>query len=175
MGLALKKKIIKSNLFFHCEITFLFYKMLELLILSQALTLQGAITCVPPSFRSKLVSVKCVLLFCIIFNYLGHDVTGFLIQLKCFSSSSIFLFFSIPSFQVFLALIWFVIFVFFSMFLSDKFSSNIRCITSFAVLEKLLLPMCLFLASSFLVENFTFLMYSELSLIRLFLAVSVGF
>lgn len=172
MGLAFKKK---SNLFFCCEMTFLFYKMLKLLILSQALALQNAIMCVPPSFRPKLVSMKCVLLFCIIFNYLGHDVTGFLIQRKCFSSTSIFLFFSIPSLQVFLALIWFVIFAFFGMFLSDTSSLNLCCISSFAVLEKLLLPVCLFLASSFLVENFTFLMYSELSLIRLYLAVSVGF
>lgn len=115
-----------------------------------------------------------VLLICIIFSYLGHDVTGFLIQLRHFSSAS-FLFFCIPNVQVFLALIWFVIFAVFSMLLSDKSSLNICCISSSAVLEKLLLPMCLFLASNFHVKNLTFLMYSELSLIRLYLAVSVGF
>lgn len=36
-----------------------------------------------------------VLIFCIIFSYLGHDVTGFLIQLGHFSSTHIFLFFCI--------------------------------------------------------------------------------
>lgn len=116
-----------------------------------------------------------VLLICIIFSYLGHDVTGFLIQLRHFSSASIFLFICIPSVQVFLALIWFVIFAVFSMLSSDKSSLNICCISSSAVLEKLLLPMCLFLASNFHVKNLTFVMYGELSLIRLYLAVSVGF
>lgn len=36
-----------------------------------------------------------VLIFCIIFSYLGHDVTGFLIQLRHLSSACIFLFFCI--------------------------------------------------------------------------------
>lgn len=78
-------------------------------------------------------------------------------------------------FQVFLALIRFVISAAFSMLLSDKSSLNICCISSSSVLEKLLPPMCLFLASNFHVDNVTFLMYSELSLIGLYLAVSVGF
>ena len=108
-----------------------------------------------------------VLLFCIVCSYLGDDITGFLIQLRHFSSTSIFLFFCIPSVQVFLALIRFVIFAVFSVFLSDKSSLNICCISSSAVLEKLLLPTCLSLASNFHVENLSFLMYSELSLIRL--------
>lgn len=116
-----------------------------------------------------------VLRFCTVFSYLGHDVTGFLIQLRHFSSTSIFLFFCILDIQVFLALIWFVTFAVFSMLLSDKSSLNICCVSASAVLEKILLPMWLFLASSFRAENLTFLMYSELSLMRLYLAVSVGF
>lgn len=87
-----------------------------------------------------------VLLFCVIFSYLGHDVNALFffnsIQALCQVAEYLFLFFCIPSVEVFLILVCFACIFFFSVFsmlLSDKSSLNICCISSSAILGKLLL------------------------------------